>query len=536
MLRTSTLIMLICLVGTISTHAAEVSFVEDGRPANVRMNGGKWNSVNGNLVCSGTGNVLCMGKKFGAGDFTVTADLSINNLRTSAASLVINGSHVGFAGRGGEMFTEGPLFGRHDLGKPVVRNNAPFQVRARRTGDALTVMIDGKTVVTSELDTKTAVDVGLRPWRSTMLVSNFRGSGNLIAASALPLHTTVFRRGAGGYHTYRIPAIVVTKNGTLLAFCEGRKSGGGDAGNIDMLLSRSTDQGKTWAKPQVIWNDADNTCGNPSPVVDQTNGTIWLPMTWNLGSDHEGDILKGKSEQPRQVYVTHSMDDGLTWAKPRKISESARQPHWRWYATGPGNAIQLTRGTNKGRLLIPANHSDHSQENLHPYRSHVIYSDDHGQSWQIGGIHQEKTNESAVVELEDGSVLQAMRSYHGKNRRAMATSQNGGDRFGDVYLDEALDTPVCQASILRYSWSHADGERSRILFSSPLGSSRSNLHVWVSFDEGKSWPIRRQIYSGGAAYSNLLRLPDGRIGVLYEKDEYSTISLATFDLKWLETE
>lgn len=356
-------------------------------------------------------------------------------------------------------------------------------------------------------------------------------------ATPLP-HTDIFASGVGDYHTYRIPAIVATKKGTLLAFCEGRKSGRGDAGNIDMLVSRSMDRGKTWSKPLVVWDDGDNTCGNPAPVVDRETGVIWLPMTWNLGSDHEGEIMTGRSKEPRHAYVTHSDDDGLTWARPKMISETVRKPHWRWYATGPGNAIQLTRGPHQGRLLIPANHSDHSDTEKHPYRSHVFWSDDHGETWQLGGVHEGRTNESAVVELADGSILQAMRSYHGQNKRAMSVSRDGGKTWGKVYLDDALQTPVCQASILRYSWPEDKnhGSKSRILFSSPRGSSRSNLTVWLSYDEGTTWPVSKQIHAGGSAYSNLVALPDGRIGVLYEKDGYKTISLATFDLQWLEGE
>ncbi|QDU56027.1 sialidase family protein [Aeoliella mucimassa] len=348
----------------------------------------------------------------------------------------------------------------------------------------------------------------------------------------------VFVSGQGAYHTYRIPAIVATTEDTLLAFCEGRKEGRGDAGDIDLLCSRSTDQGLTWSEPVVVWNDGSNTCGNPAPVVDQETGVIWLACTWNLGSDHESQIMAGTSEDVRHVYMLKSEDDGLTWSTPKKISESVRQPHWRWYATGPGNGIQLVHGPHAGRLLIPANHSDHSNPKAHPYRSHVFWSDDHGDTWQLGGVHEDRTNESAVVEQADGSILQFMRSYHGKNRRAVAASDTGGSKWDSLYLDETLDTPVCQATVIRYSWPDDEqlGSKSRILFASPQGTKRSHMTIWLSYDEGTTWPVSREIYAGGAAYSCLVVLPNHQVGLLYEKDDYKKLTLATFTIEWLENQ
>ena len=529
-------VLLFMVFAPLSTFAEEQTFVERGEALAVRVEGAPWTTQGDALVGQGKGNLLVIGKRLGAGDFRLEAKLAIDHLKGSAASIVINGSHFGLEGQAGEMFTEGDVFGRQNLGPAIVAEGKPFQVVVQRTGSRLQVAIDGKPVVTGAIPAKQVVTISLRPWRSTMRVRRLQGVGAFLPLPQVLPQVEVFRRGVGGYHTYRIPAIVVTKQGTLLAFCEGRKSGGGDAGDIDMLLRRSTDGGKTWSPTRVVWDDGKNTCGNPAPVVDQETGTIWLPMTWNLGSDHERDIMAGKSQQPRQVYLTYSKDDGQTWAVPQRISETTRQPHWRWYATGPGNAIQLTRGQHRGRLLIPANHSDHRDASQHPYRSHVFWSDDHGKSWRLGGVQQDRTNESAVVELADGAVLQAMRSYHGTNRRAMARSGDGGETWGQVYLDAALDTPVCQASMLRYSWSEdaTRGGKSRILFASPKGRGRSDLHVWVSYDEGKTWPICKSIYPGSSGYSNLVDLGNNRIGILYEKDGYQTISLVTFDLAWLE--
>jgi len=362
-------------------------------------------------------------------------------------------------------------------------------------------------------------------------------AASVVVAQQAPTESVVFERPLtveGHQHrNVRIPAIVQTNKGTLLAFAEARS--GGDSGNLDLVMRRSADGGRTWSDPQTVWNDGGNVCGNPCPVVDRQTGTIWLLSTWNLGSDHEGAIMAGKSKDVRHPYITFSKDDGRTWAEPQKLSQSARKDHWRWYATGPGNAIQLTRGKHKGRLLVPANHSDHSDPGNHPYRSHVFWSDDQGRSWQLGDVLAPKTNEATVVELSDGSVMLNMRSYHGKHNRAVAVSKDGGKTFGEVTLDDALKSPVCQANIQRLTWPDEKdkGGKSRILFSSPGGRGRDHLTVRLSYDEGKTWPVGKVVYDGGSAYSDIIPLSDGRIGVLYEKDGYARIVFTTFTLDWL---
>ena len=346
----------------------------------------------------------------------------------------------------------------------------------------------------------------------------------------------VFVAGQDGYHTYRIPAIIVTQKGTVLAFCEGRKNSRSDTGDIDMVWKRSTDGGKIWSAQKVLWSDGANTCGNPAPVVDQTTGIIWLLMTWNDGADKEDAIKYQQARNTRRVFVTSSADDGLTWAAPREITITTKKPEWGWYATGPCHGIQLTRGRHKNRLVIPANHSTKGDAPEVMTRSHVIYSDDHGKTWQLGGIEEEKTNESTIVELSDGTLMHNMRSYHGKSRRAVATSRDAGLTWSPVKLDDALIEPVCQGSILRHTW--PDGSKSgRILFSNPASTKREKMTVRASYDEGKSWPANREIFSGPAAYSDLTVLPDKSIGCLFEcgaTNAYETISLARFPLRQLE--
>ena len=347
--------------------------------------------------------------------------------------------------------------------------------------------------------------------------------------------TDLFVAGTGGYHTYRIPVIVPSPKGTALAFCEGRKNSSSDTGDVDLLVKRSSDGGETWSEQKLIWSDAENVCGNPAPVVDRETGTIWLLLTWNLGSDTEKAIMEGKSKDSRRVFITRSTDDGMTWAKPREMTDAVKKPGWRWYATGPVNGIQLSRGKHQGRLVVPANHSDHSNPNKHPFRSHVIYSDDRGATWQIGGVQDEKTNESTIVELSDGTLLHNMRSYHGQNRRAIVKSTDGGTTWSAVTLDGELVEPVCQASILRYAWGGGD-QKGAILFSNPASTRREKMTVRLSEDDGSHWTKSRELWRGPAAYSCLTRLPGEVIGCVYERGEknpYEKIVFARFTLEWL---
>ncbi len=367
-------------------------------------------------------------------------------------------------------------------------------------------------------------------WKILLLSACALGlaAGRGAAAPAGLEQSDLFVAGTDGYHTYRIPVLLATPAGTVLAFCEGRRRSASDTGQIDLLLRRSTDGGRTWSEPQVVWSDGNNVCGNPAPVADQASGQVWLLMTWNLGSDHEREIMAGTSKDTRRVFVTRSADNGRSWSPPREITASVKRPHWRWYATGPANGIQLTRGAHAGRLVVPANHSDHSDTNHHPYRAHVIYSDDRGQTWKLGGIEEEKTNESTLVELADGTLLHNMRSYHNKNRRALATSRDGGLTWSPVKLDPVLLEPVCQASLLRATWP-GPGQRGLILFSNPASLKRMNLTLRFSYDEAKTWPESVTLHAGPAAYSGLACLPDGTILCAYECGEaspYEKIRLA----------
>jgi len=357
------------------------------------------------------------------------------------------------------------------------------------------------------------------------------GVGSLPTCAATPPEQIdVYLSGQDGYDTYRIPSVIVTKKGTVLAFCEGRRHSASDSGNIDMLVKRSSDGGKTFSKAQVVWDDGPNTCGNPCPVVERQTGAIILLMTHNRGDDEEGAIIAGKSKGTRTVWKTTSCDDGLSWSKPEEITASTKKAHWTWYATGPGAGIQL----KCGRLVVPC---DNVEAGTHRQNSNVIYSDDRGATWHVGGYTGPKADECEVVEREDGSLLLNIRNYDRRHLcRATAISKDKGLTWTAPAFDEALIEPVCQASIRRYSWAEGGG-KSRILFSNPASTKeRTDLTVRLSYDEGASWASSKLVYRGPAAYSCLAVARDGTILCLYERgarSAYEKITLARFSLAWL---
>lgn len=344
------------------------------------------------------------------------------------------------------------------------------------------------------------------------------GSSLLCSAPSHKDSVDVFVSGQEGYHTYRIPAIVQTKKGTLLAFCEGRRNDRGDSGDIDLLLKRSMDRGRTWSRAIPVADFGPDTIGNPAPVVDRRTGAIWLLLTSNPGNVTEKQIRTGLSGPTRTVWVTQSKDDGLTWSKPVDITAAVKQPDWSWYATGPVNGIQL----RSGRIVIPANHDRGDASRRY---SHVIYSDNSGKTWKLGGSAGPHCNESTVVELGDGSLMLNMRSYHGKNRRAVSISKDGGLTFSEPVLDDALIEPVCQASLLRAG----KGRNSVLLFANPADTKRVNMTVRLSRDAGKTWSFAKSLHAGPSAYSNLIELKAKRIGILYENGESAPYERITFE-------
>ncbi len=368
-------------------------------------------------------------------------------------------------------------------------------------------------------------------------------------AAAPPEHREreLFRSGSDGYHTYRIPALLVSRAGTVLAFCEGRKDGRGDSGAIDLLLKRSEDGGESWSEQQIVWSDGANTCGNPCPVVDRRNGRILLLATWNDGRDKGSSLHRGSGQNTRRVFVVSSDDDGRTWSAAREITAQAKATDWWWYATGPGIAIQLEQGSRAGRVVVPANHTSAASG----FAAHAIFSDDGGKTWQRSNVIAPACNESQVVELADGRLMMNMRSQSFTNEertgyRSIAFSEDGGETWSAPRFDANLGDPQVQASLVRCSLVRDSpagaGDRNRLLFANPSppirrgSGERVRMTVRLSYDEGQTWPVAKVVHSGPAAYSCLTRMPDGAVGLLYEAGEasaYESLRLATFSLGWL---
>src|SRR5262245_33213023 len=381
---------------------------------------------------------------------------------------------------------------------------------------------DGASTMLPELTTKARRTRRLRITFLLLFGSFASWWFSLPLAAADLQEIDVFTAGANGSQPYRIPAVMATKSGVLLAICEARKAGRGDHGDLDLVQKRSTDGGKTWGPIELIHEEggeAKITIGNPCPVLDQETGTIWMPYT------REND----------RVFVLSSSDDGRTWSKPREITSDVKKGDWTWYATGPGNGIQLTRGKYKGRLVIPCDHrvggNPLDKEGWDQAgRSHVIYSDDRGQNWKLGGATDFGMNECAAVELTDGSLMLNSRSYRGKACRGVSLSKDGGATWEPRFDDPVLVESVCQASLIRYSWlTEKKNSQGLLVFSNPaVPRGRNHLTVRLSEDDGKTWPHSRLVCEGSSAYSSLASLPTGQIGLLYERDDYKRIVLARF--------
>lgn len=342
----------------------------------------------------------------------------------------------------------------------------------------------------------------------------------------------IYWQGYNGYHTFRIPSLIEAPDGTLLAFAEGRRNSSSDTGNIDTVLRRSFDGGKTWEPMQIVWDDGANTCGNPTALVDRTRDRVWLFMTHNLGQDTQSEITNGTSDGVRTIWSTYSDDNGATWSPPVNRFHQVQPPDTRWDATGPGNGIQLVHGPNAGRLIVPANGRN-------------IQSDDFGLSWYQGGRVPGGTSEATVVELSDGTLMRNSRatgSLRDHLRRIVNYSDNGGASWTPVEVRSDLPCPICQGSAITHV--HSEDEKPLVLFSNPGytpdGSTaydrRLRMTVRQSASDGDKFEHSKILFLRYAAYSSLAGRRNGDVTLLYENGNdwpYRRITFASFPVEWI---
>jgi sialidase-1 len=534
------------LAAAILATAMPASAVDLLSKEHLVIEGDSWVLGNSSAKGSGTGQFLDTKEAVGPGNFRIQARVTLENLASSAASFHFNReSNFGFSSRSGVLFADGPAFvfpGNVSGEKAsLITDGEPFDFTVQRRGDQLTVSINGENVYTALGSVGPLGPFGFRPWRSTMTIDRLEFTGELIsreAAAAVMQQDNTYTRietptqdlfvsGEGGYAAYRIPSIVKTNGGVLLAFAEGRKNSTSDTGDIDLLLRRSTDGGRSWSPLQLVWSDEENTCGNPAPVVDRTTGRVLLLSTWNKGTDVEHSIMEGTSDDTRRVFVLHSDDEGVTWSGARDITASVKEPHWRWYATGPCHGIQMEDGT----LVIPANHSDHTgpedSKAFGHYRAHLVISEDGGETWRHSPVVGPRTNESTVAELPGGRLVMNMRSYENLNRRAVAWTDDKGGTWSKTLLDPDLMEPRCQGSLLRIDTSGGP----LFLFSNPEATTRTRMTITWSTDAMRSWGGRYLAYEGSSAYSDMVDLGDGNVGLYFERDSYGRITFQHVSLE-----
>lgn len=354
-------------------------------------------------------------------------------------------------------------------------------------------------------------------------------------AAQVHVNKMLFTGGTGGFHSFRIPSIVKTKAGTLLAFAEGRKNNSLDYGDINLVYKRSTDHGDTWSALGEVEGVGSGTWGNPTAVSDDNTGRVWLFMSWNSGtvSQNGGNGYKKiDTWGERKVYATYSDNDGVSWSTPKDLTSTLLPSNYAWDAMGPGTGLQTKHGPHPGRLIIPA-------------IGRMIYSDDAGVTWKYKSIPG-GTSEGTVTELPDGQLMRNDRGaslWEADHRRFVSTGTIEGG-FPAFKPDDKLLDPRCEGSIVRYT----DPPLSRIMFLNPASTvDRCKMRVRISYDEGKTWndTYSRRLHDtltddqtcsqGKGGYSSMIRTGDYAIAALVENEGSAnrSIEFHKFNLPWI---
>jgi len=323
-------------------------------------------------------------------------------------------------------------------------------------------------------------------------------------------HFTVFKSGEDGYHTYRIPSIVQAKNGTLVAFAEGRRDRSTDpgGGHIDLVYKLSHDGGRSWSSMLIMEKSKEQWgASNPTVILQNSGRILILYNVWKPGrGQNAGNCRPGKFDN--QIWLRYSDDNGNTWSKVKNITRQARDfKRWGHATLGPGHGIQ----TSKGRLVVPVNEPGIIDTSKVRSISFVIFSDDGGNNWKRGQNINVPTNENQIVELDDGRIMIDARQSTSSETRWQALSNDQGQTW-DKARPGQVCAPIC-AGIIRYP---RQGKSSLLLWSGIKGPGRSNLILRLSSDQGQSFPVELLIGLGPTAYSDITLLDKGDIGILWE--------------------
>lgn len=337
-------------------------------------------------------------------------------------------------------------------------------------------------------------------------------------------YKTLFSGGDFGSANYRIPAVVRAADGSLVVAADARINGPGDLpGNIDVVVRRSTDGGETWSPALTIADFGSSGASDPALVLDRNSGDLLC-----LFASHTG-LFASTPTVPIRFQMCRSQDNGVTWSAPVEHTSEIYAPTWyaAWLASG--NIHQLRSGRIVGAIGVRQN-SGSSISNF------MIYSDDGGNTWNNKpAVASSVGDEAKLVELDNGDLMMNIRNQT-PNLRRIVRSSDGGDTWSSPTFQPELIDPFVNGELLRYT-SVLDGyDTSRLLFSIPAHpTTRQNLSIFLSYDEGDTWPVVKTLHPGLSAYSSLAVLDDGTIGCFYENGEYETyqLSFARFSLDWL---
>ena len=353
-------------------------------------------------------------------------------------------------------------------------------------------------------------------------------------------HVDVFTAGTEGYHSFRIPATTTAPDGSLLVMCEARKHNRADPGqqgnDIDLVSKRSTDDGRTWTKLVVLDDPGEKwSACNPALVVDRNNERVWL-LYCRMRPDRSSVTARPGTDDS-QAWARYSDDNGVSWSDAVDLTSASRDVEkWGGAFFGPGGAIQ----DRDGRLIaaiakMTGQEADDGKRTTGLWNSYVVYSEDHGQTWQRGELvpSGDWGDEPHLIELADGNLLMDIRQNTSETaHRWFATSGDSGKTWSAPHPGTTV-SPVCCA-IARYTLVADGDDRNRILWTGPKGPNRQKLVVRVSYDEGKTFTVEKLLTEGPAAYSDITILDDKTVGVIWERDQYKHVTFTRFNRAFLE--